>query len=982
MLNYQNKIFTKLISLMLIQVFLFTCAAYPETIYDKNKTLRVPLDSPNGYKRMQETLGTVVDGRFLKENKGWQSRLEYAKWMQDARNKILELRGAAIDVKVYYYAIGGGFSGPSSGVEDIDIVSPLKTTDFTELIGADVTQGDFEIFKRRIKKDLSSLREIDLEGISFGRGIENIGSISYPVFTASFSYLGKLRKVKVYYKLDATQIYPDELKNGYNILYSRGNPGLIRKMSEAVKSGLINNLFKNSSFIVMENLPNSDLSFEGFNKISLGDVSWAGVRKLDFYTNISKNTAGPALASNASLLTKELKRVTLEDYRLLEGADASQSKVYSSRDNKYILKIFTIKGVRDDHVKELYRIITDLKEPLKKEYKGRVKLIIPELVEIEGGRLGLLSSKVNGSNMQIIIDTMAQEFFFDTASTGDREALRLQNEAFAFLRFVDEKTGGMADRRSSVFAREIESFDNFMVPSSVLDRDKKIRPEYYGSAPIMNIDPINMGSVMERMAREAILENLQPPITDQIAQLEKIFMDAIRDWKAFYSVEKNLLNTYGKIPGDSKKILYEMGKVLLEKGVIRFNIDGTWSPNVIVLLQNEKSSKWEDKLTINFKDLAVADKAYLLLAKKDKRPIITLQHILNELFVSRVWEQNNNSGLPLYESESRSAKQTLASNASLPTNAAEEEIKSAKKAAIDLRADSQIKESMTKIRDGLSQHPLDTSIIYNEIDPLIQQIYYISNKSKILKETLTRKQGPINLIEPLEKIRWALGHINGIEIKSSYLDPGDSRSEELYKAKEIAEEKFLDLINAQLNRFELIIDITVELFKHVEPFYSENERIEVTVMEDLTKNLVSALGTIKKIDQSSPDFSAIVNNINVLMKNMHDVTSENYALRATLAPELELELEAPSLASLIAPLAAIRLKVEQIIALEVLPPVSLKVDLSRKIKKDKLLAEIHVQIERIEIITGTVKELLSYIKQVQRKETLLPGADKALRGAI
>ncbi|PIQ88984.1 MAG: hypothetical protein COV72_05440 [Candidatus Omnitrophica bacterium CG11_big_fil_rev_8_21_14_0_20_42_13] len=347
MLNYKDKNFIKLAALLLIQVFLVTSAACPESIsnnntssvYIKDNTLRVPIDSTNGYKRMQDALSAGVQESFLKENKGWQSRPEYAKYLLDVRNKILELRGAAIDVKVYYYAVGGGFSSPVSGVEDIDIVSPLIATEFTQLIGADVTKGDYEIFKRRIKKDLSSLQVIDPEKISFGRGVENIDGIGYPVFTANFSYLGKIRKVKIYYQLDAAQIYPDELKSGYNILYSRGNPGLIGKMSKAVKSGLINSLFKNNSFIVMENLPNSDLSFDGFEKVSLGDVSWAGARKLDFYTNISKSVIKKRTMPRRVFISKTGKAAIAAIFTLAAGKLTYESGESSDAEKQEVVNL-------------------------------------------------------------------------------------------------------------------------------------------------------------------------------------------------------------------------------------------------------------------------------------------------------------------------------------------------------------------------------------------------------------------------------------------------------------------------------------------------------------------------------------------------------------------------------------------------------------------------------------------------------------------
>lgn len=64
MLNLNNKILTKSIALILAQVFLLTGVVYPEyssnrntsSIYIHDRALRVPLDSSNGYNRVQDVL--------------------------------------------------------------------------------------------------------------------------------------------------------------------------------------------------------------------------------------------------------------------------------------------------------------------------------------------------------------------------------------------------------------------------------------------------------------------------------------------------------------------------------------------------------------------------------------------------------------------------------------------------------------------------------------------------------------------------------------------------------------------------------------------------------------------------------------------------------------------------------------------------------------------------------------------------------------
>ncbi len=222
--------------------------------------------------------------------KGWISKPEYLKWLDKSRNKIRELAGSEKGLIVYYYAIGGGLvKKPGIGTEDIDIVSPLLATDFTLLMGSDIARGEFDIFKLKVKKDLGSLEDVDPDSIVFDQGIERIDKDNYTFFTAEFTYLNKPRKIKVYYGMDAKRVHPDELKKGYNALYSRGNPGLILEMPKPVMSGLISYLVKDAGFIIMENIPTADLNFKGFSLVDLGDISWAG-RRLDFYTNVKERS--------------------------------------------------------------------------------------------------------------------------------------------------------------------------------------------------------------------------------------------------------------------------------------------------------------------------------------------------------------------------------------------------------------------------------------------------------------------------------------------------------------------------------------------------------------------------------------------------------------------------------------------------------------------------------------------------------------------
>jgi|GEM_PF-1580537 len=340
-----------------------------------------------------------------------------------------------------------------------------------------------------------------------------------------------------------------------------------------------------------------------------------------------EGTKEPGVSSPLTVDRPALRQVDLKDWKAWQEANGSQSKIYSSEDGNSILKIFTLTGVRDEHIRQLHSIIIDLQEALMKKYKGQVRLAMPELVEIAGGGLGLVTPFVLGTSLQKVIDIMAPgEVFKENAK--ENEAHRLQQEAFGFLDFVDEQTKGLADRRTNGPFSEEESFDNFIVPSEVLGPEG-VRSEYYGRAPIVNIDPIDMGRLMERMAEQAVRDKLTQPIVQDIAQLQLLFTDTIADWHIFARVEQGLLSDYGRIPADSKIILFAMGQALLEKEVIRFDLKGGRIPEVTISIQHNNTFKWEEKLTVSLSGLSLRERASLALVKKDKLPGVLLGHILN-----------------------------------------------------------------------------------------------------------------------------------------------------------------------------------------------------------------------------------------------------------------------------------------------------------------------------------------------------------------
>ncbi|MFH1398440.1 MAG: methyltransferase domain-containing protein [Candidatus Omnitrophota bacterium] len=432
----------------------------------------------------------------------------------------------------------------------------------------------------------------------------------------------------------------------------------------------------NALFILEEAMFNGQKysSLEGFRKnLPLWDpgslsptrltnrVNEMALRRLIDITTEAKNSLGniveiATVSTAASPVQQqsapELKIVDLEDF--VPFSAGSQGKIYSDKQGYYILKVFTIPEIKDEHVREAHRIITGLQKSLKEEYRGPVKFVVPELVQIEGGGLGFLARQINGRSLANVIDKMAPSDVFGF-SEPERCASDLESMAFEFLNFVDKKTG-MADRQSR---NGIESLDNFIVPIKFLRVDE-VKPEYYGqSIPIVNIDPINMYLVMEGMAERDIRDKLSQLAAKNITQVESIFTDAVKDWRMFLRVERRLLRAYGGIPSDARVVLLEAGDALLEKKTVRFDLIGFWHPQVTVIIKNQNNNAWGEKLRVNLDNLSFVDKASLLFTNKDKLPELLLRHVINQEFaqgqILNVASQKNDLPASSPTSEDKSA---------------------------------------------------------------------------------------------------------------------------------------------------------------------------------------------------------------------------------------------------------------------------------------------------------------------------------------
>jgi signal transduction histidine kinase len=211
---------------------------------------------------------------------GWTAKPEYLEWLLKVRGVVTAENSGEEPIKVYYYGMGGG------GGEPIDIVSCLLATDFDELVSFDLAKRSATT-KEKIVEDLAKvgLKETDIS-------IEYAGDSDVIV---RFTYFGKARLVKISYSKDATKEYPDELRDGYHVLYSRGWPaGFRTEMSGKFKKELTGHLIPGKGFIVLENSTLAPESIEGFDRLDLGDSSWAEkIRRLDVFYKSRGGQAEP-----------------------------------------------------------------------------------------------------------------------------------------------------------------------------------------------------------------------------------------------------------------------------------------------------------------------------------------------------------------------------------------------------------------------------------------------------------------------------------------------------------------------------------------------------------------------------------------------------------------------------------------------------------------------------------------------------------------
>ena len=165
---------------------------------------------------------------------------------------------------VYYYGIGGVKARHALGYQDIDIISPLLSTDFSLLIASDFGSIDFETFKLAVRKETNKLG-INFDEVSFVKKNRDL-------FEVSFTFQGKKRVMRIYYNVDSTKKIKGDLRGeldsleGLDVLYTRGIPFVYKKMRRRTKAYLFSKV-KPQGFAIMEISPEFKQGWRGFDKL-------------------------------------------------------------------------------------------------------------------------------------------------------------------------------------------------------------------------------------------------------------------------------------------------------------------------------------------------------------------------------------------------------------------------------------------------------------------------------------------------------------------------------------------------------------------------------------------------------------------------------------------------------------------------------------------------------------------------------------------
>jgi hypothetical protein len=250
---------------------------------------------------------------------------------------------------------------------------------------------------------------------------------------------------------------------------------------------------------------------------------------------------------------EDLPVVNLKEWKVWfwPNLRAGQSTIYISKDKKQVLKVFHVKGMREEHVREIYDIISGLPQKLKERgYQGPVEVVVPKLVRVQNDGLGLVTEKKDG-------------LMFESAA-GRRKSGRSQKElqtiAEDFFEVVDNIAGRrMADRRGKAFFGGAYGEVHYM--NFIWAKDGA------GKQRIYNIDPIDMLSLKELRAERGISAVLGVAASPAIDGLKKALFDVLDKQILFSEVDDQLLKIYQErgTPASPRAAFLVMWRVIKRK---------------------------------------------------------------------------------------------------------------------------------------------------------------------------------------------------------------------------------------------------------------------------------------------------------------------------------------------------------------------------------------------------------------------------------
>ena len=162
-----------------------------------------------------KNVSTVVSGRNIAVEK-WELR-----WARSQTAAIYPKRNYVVWLKNIYGIVNPDGEnktifypgiGPYIGFDEIDLVSPLLGTGYTNLVGIDKQHLSFDKFVETVRAALRVVEEAEIEEF------KDFGSEKYQV---KFMFQGKKRTVTVYYGVDGNYFFPEELEDRYDGIYSR-----------------------------------------------------------------------------------------------------------------------------------------------------------------------------------------------------------------------------------------------------------------------------------------------------------------------------------------------------------------------------------------------------------------------------------------------------------------------------------------------------------------------------------------------------------------------------------------------------------------------------------------------------------------------------------------------------------------------------------------------------------------------------------------